>query len=432
MQVTPSFDPRSYRYDGWAGVGEVPIVDADIAPLPGATNPFRVGARRDAPNRRYCVDFEMAVGDPTELNRAFRPPFFRDADPRRFGAGLIYQGPFADPAGQGHKRGRWDNGHIWIRYYLPDDGKGPFAGAPLPKATLSLADGRRFWLQSDNRAFIARANRAVRPRATSLAPQPLSGPNAGWTKQAGILRAIYSGFAIETNWGSKEYVRLFDRGVAARGADLPRPNDYEQSATSCTYIDYLVRGMQCARGHVVVLTGKLPLTPRTRVGSGVMQAAEARYWSLTGYVVPEGFDMLGAVMNPNYPAGLAAHCLMDEDLVLQGDRRYIIALSRPEDRPANARPEAGVTWSDWGEAGNISWTLRWMTVGPDWTAPNAPTPQKLGRRAEWAEDSFDPRVIPNGHDGALGAYVPRVSYLTRAQFEALGDRIAADAVPIWR
>jgi hypothetical protein len=432
LQITPSFDPKSYHYDGWAGIGEVPIVDVDIEPLPGHVNPFRVGARRDAPNRNWRCEFDLAIGDPVALNAAFRPPFFRAPGNKRTGGAILHQGPWGDANSQGHKRGRWNHGQMWVRYYRPDDAKGPLGGVALPKMWYEFSDGQRFWLQFDPTNFKSRAGRRVKPRATSLKPMPLSGPETGWTKQAGIFRAIYSGFAIETKWGSKEYVRLLDKGVVARGSDLPAPNNYEQSATSCTYIDYLVRGMQCEAGRVVVLTGKLPTFPRTRAGAARMEAGEMRYWSLTGYVVPEGWDMLAAVTDPMYPAGLAAHCVMDEDIVLQADRRFVIALSRPEDRPNNANENAGVTWADWGLAGNISWTLRWMTVGPEWTAPNAPTPQKLGRRAEWAEESYDPRVIPNGHDGALGPYAPRITYLSRAAFEALGPQVDHARVPVWR
>lgn len=430
LQVTPSFDPKSYRYDGWAGVGEVPLVDADIPPAPGSTNPFLPGARRDGAARDYAVEIDFAIGDPVVLNAAFRPPTFRGVH-RRVGGAIMYQGPYADPRGEGHKRGRWDIGWLWLRYYRPDTDKGPLGGVPLPRLGYTLRDGRRFWLQADAASFTARANAVRAPRPTSPAVTRFAGPNVGWYKQAGILRAIYSGFALEANWAPKSYVRAFDRGVSARADDLAAPNNYEQSATSCTYIDYIVRGMQCPAGSVVVLTGRLPKTPRTREGDRIMTRGEARYWSLTGYAVPEGWDMLAAFTDPNYPAGLAAHCVMDEDVVLQTDRWYVLALSRPEDRPVNARAEAGVTWADWGLAGNISWTLRWMSVAPDWIAPFAPTPQLLGRRSEWAEDAYDPNVLPNRHDGALGPYLPRVHLMPRAAFEALEPRVEARAMPAW-
>jgi hypothetical protein len=433
LQITPSFDPKSYHYDGWAGVGEVPLVDVDIDPLPGHINPFRPGGDRRAAKRSYRVEFDLAIGDPVKLNPSFRPPLFRSPGNRRTGGAILYQGPWGDPSSQGHKRGRWNNGQIWMRYYRPDTDKGPLGGVPLPSIWMELSSGEQFWLQPDVTNFKARTNRTVAPRPTTSLPERRQhGPDIGWYKQAGIFRAIYSGFALEAQWAKPAYVRDLDRGVTARGSELAAPNNYEQSATSCTYIDYLVRGMRCGSGDVVVLTGRLPTIPATRDGAVRMTRAEARYWSLTGYVVPEGWDMLGAVTDSTYPAGLAQHCVMDEDIVLQAQRRFVIALSRAVDRPANATAEAGVTWVDWGPAANISWTLRWLTVGPDWTADNAPTPAKLGRRAEWAEQAFDPRAAPNRHDGALGEYAPRISYLPRAAFEALGPRVRFEDVPVWR
>ncbi|MEO0377483.1 MAG: hypothetical protein AAF329_23350 [Cyanobacteria bacterium P01_A01_bin.17] len=95
IQITPSFHPEAYRYRGF-GVGEVPIVDADIEPLPGNVNPFRVGADRTASNRRYQVTFDLKIGNPVDLNSAFRPPYYRAAGNRRVGGAIGYQGPWGE------------------------------------------------------------------------------------------------------------------------------------------------------------------------------------------------------------------------------------------------------------------------------------------------------------------------------------------------
>jgi hypothetical protein len=92
-----------------------------------------------------------------------------------------------------------------------------------------------------------------------------------------------------------------------------------------------------------------------------------------------------------------------------------------------------VTWVDWGPSAEISWTLRWLTVGPEWTAPNAPTPQKLGTKTDWASADFDARLVSqNSHDGALGDHLPRLHYLGRAEFEQLGGNVRADRIPLWK
>ena len=163
-----------------------------------------------------------------------------------------------------------------------------------------------------------------------------------------------------------------------------------------------------------------------------MHAGEMRYWSLVGYAVPGAMDVLRTVLGSQRPIGIEAHAVMDEDVVLDSSRRYVIVLSRAEDRPANATAANGVTWVKWGPVSEVSWTLRWLTVGPEWTAANAPTPQKLGSRADWAEADFDVHLISeNTHAGAMGEYLPRVHYLSRREFEALGISPRSDQIPRW-
>jgi hypothetical protein len=425
LQMTPSLDPYSYRYDA-VGVG------VDIDPLPGSTNPFRVGARRDAQRRDYRVTFDMRVGDPVALNPAFRPPNFRGRGNNRIGGAILFRGAWGLPRSGGDKRGPFQAGELWGRYYRIDDGVDPDGGVPLPRVHCMLPDGRRFWIQADQSVFQRRVDQRVFPKVSAPAPDRAhrEGPDYGWLKQAGIFRSIAAGIAANTGWAGAEYVRLLDKGVAGRGSDLPPPNNYEQSATSATYIDYLVRGMSCERDHVVVLTGKLPTFPDTARG-GPMTAAQMRYWSIVGYAVAEGWDFLDS-LKPNAIFGAATHVVRDDEIVLDRQRNYVIALSRPNDRPANATANNGVTWRDWGPAGKISWTLRWLTVGPEWKGRMTPSPELLGRRAEDVEPAFDRRAIStNSHDGVLGTYLPRIHYLPREQFEAIGTGITMQDIPIW-
>jgi len=107
-------------------------------------------------------------------------------------------------------------------------------------------------------------------------------------------------------------------------------------------------------------------------------------------------------------------------------------LSRPADRPRNATAANGITWADWALSAHISWTLRWLTVGPEWTDANAPTPQHLGRKGDYWEKGFDPNAISrNNHDGLLGDQLPRVHYMDVAVFEALGGEVAWESLPVW-
>ena len=435
VQISPSFDPKSYRYDGGIGVPEVPIVDADIEPLPGHVNPFRVGADRDAAERGYALRFDLAIGDPVAGDEAMRPPFRAPGNRRRGGA-LFFQGPWgAYPWIGGHGRGAWDIGQLWVRYYRPDDAKGALAGVPHPRLVYRLPDGRGFWLAVDTQGIHERANRtvALKPGSAEPTAKEHNDHRFGWAKQVGIFRGVITGLAMNTGAGGPDYVRALDKGVAGRGHDLPAPNHYEPSATSCTYIDYMVRSMTCAQGKVVVLTGRMPRCPRTGAGGGRMAAAEARYWSIVGYHIPDGWDFLKAFA-PDAVNGVAQHAVMDEEVVLQDEQWFVIALSRPEDRPVNATADAGVTWVDWGAGPKVSWTLRWLSVAPEWIAPTAPTAAKVGPDGDWAHPAFDPDAMwkRNSFDGVMGEYQPRVHYLTTAEFEALGARVRPGDVPLWR
>lgn len=427
IQITPSLYPEAYRYRGF-GVPEVPIVDVDINPLPGSINPFRVGNNRNAPNRRYQVNFDLAIGNPVQLNPAFRPPYYRAPGNRRVGGALLYQGPWGETRPWGHGLGVWDMGQIWIRYYAADQGQGPLGGVPLPKVSYRLPDGRTYYIQADFREWTERSNRRVVARWT-LPEDPVGylGPSLGWFKKFGILRAIATGMALEVPWLNldQQYVRDLDRGVAGRGEEMPPPGNFSVAATECNYINYLLRGMTLGWGKVAVLTGKLPTTPRTLDGQATMPRAEARYWSLTAtdpaLPQPDGF------------VGAALHAVMDEEVVTDAQQRYVIVLSRPDDRPSNATTQNGVTWVNWGPTSRVSWTLRWMSVAPEWDFPLSPDDDKLGWETDWASRSFNPNLISrNNHSGILGEYLPRVHYMSRAEFERLGGAVTPDRIPLWQ
>lgn len=430
LQISPSFHPEAYRYNGYTGVGEVPIVDADIEPLPGSQNPFRVGANRRAIRRRYRVEFEMAFGNPAETNpQAFRPPYYRANGNRRIGGAIQYQGAWGEAGNRpwGHGRGLWDVGSLWLRYYAPDKDKGAFAGVGLPKITYQLADGRQFYIQADLSRFDARVNKR-KPVQWTLPENPTgaNGAGEGWNTQPGIFRVIVAGFARGTGLADQAYVRALDKGVAGRGEDLPAPGNFEPSATSCTYINYLVRGMSIDWGKVIVITGKLPTFPKTRDGERIMTAAQARYWSLTTY-------------DPAFPdaegyGGAAITSVMDDELVLDEQNRYIIVYSWSWTRPRNSQIANGVTWKDWGPTGKQSMTLRWLSVHPEWSFERAPNEQNLGWKGDWSSLSYNKNLVGNNNRGGfLQEFQPTIHFLTKEEFEALGNgRINPANIPVWQ
>lgn len=427
IQASSSFNPTVYYYNKAFGAGEVSIVDADIKPLPGHVNPFRVGANRDAINRSYRVTFDLAVGNTAQLNPAFKPPFYRVPGNNRVAGAIQYQGPWGESTRYGHGRGLWDTGDLWIRYYAIDKGKGALGGVPLPKAYYVLPDGRKYYINADISESIAQANLTIPARWTLLVDPPsFWGPSQGWDKQFGIFLSISHGLAGVLGVKDKQYIRNLDLGVTGRGEDQPAPGNYEPSTSTCTYINYLTRGMSLGWGKIAVLTGKLPTFPDTRKGVREMQAAQMRYWSITGY---------DANIDPKQKLpGAAVTSVMDDEIVLDSNRHYVIVYSRSEDRPANANAQSGVTWVNWGPTATHAWSLRWLSVAPEWNMAIAPNEANLPwTKTTWSGKNYDKSLVgENDRDGFLGEYLPKVHYMTKAKFEALGTHVDFTIVPTWK
>lgn len=157
VQVSPTFDPFGYYYDNGLGLGEVPLVDADIKPDRGSVNPFRVGANRNARRRDYTVALDLAMGNAARLNPTYRLPYWRGPGNTRHGSGIEWTGPYGCPGlpqlavlGIAGGHGCISPGDIWLRYYAPDRRSGAFGGVPLPKVLYQLPDGRRFYIETDH------------------------------------------------------------------------------------------------------------------------------------------------------------------------------------------------------------------------------------------------------------------------------------------
>jgi len=443
VQVSPPLDPAVYYFDGKFGSPEVPIVDVDIEPLPGHTNPFLVGADRNATNRSYQLTWTLVAENGPRIEPAFRPPHFRAPGNHRYASAIQYGGPLGDPDSEysqlGHGLGVWESGAFWVRYYAPDLDTGSLGGVGLPKVLYELPTGEQFYINADFSEAEQQVNQTRGNWETESAePDELEGPGVGWSHDFGILQtgisAIFDSVG-KTSPEDKAFGRALELGLTGRGMHQPPPGNYESSASKCIYISYLGRGMTIGEGKVAVLTGRLPTTPRTRKGERVVNAAQARYWSLTSYPLPDWTDL--SFIGPAYTS------IMDEDIASDRDGRertsrdgwYTIVFSRAEDRPQNAVPEHGVTWVDWGTIATQGWVLRWLSVFPDWKDLNiVPDVTNLPyEKTSWLSPQYDPSWMGfNNRNSKLGDYLPVVHYLTKAEFESLGGNLNPQTIPEWQ
>jgi hypothetical protein len=424
FQISPPFDGKGYCVNRALGPTEVSLVDTDIKPLPGSFNPFLPGANRKVKNRKYQVTFDLAIGDPVTLNPDFKPPY-RGAGNNRVGGLIQNQGPLWKKLGG---KGEWNLGLVWIRYYAPDKEKGSMAGVPIPKAYYVLPTGEKYFINSNFTGFEANTNKRQQAKANPpKEPIKSIGPEVGWGKSFGILRSLGEGGMRALNKTSPEdtaYIGKLELGATGRGEKQPAPYHYERSATENNYATYLGRSMNLGKNKVIILTGKLPTFPDTREGETTFKTSNLRYWSLTTY----DYNPLRKTL------GCAISSIMDDELILDQNRRYIIAYSRPEDRPKNATKQNGVTWVNWGPISDLGILLRWVSVEPEWNLPNNPHERNL----PWAIASssgsrYNPKLtFTNDHKGFLGECQPKVHYMTKNGFELLGNSLEARQIPDWR
>lgn len=431
IQASPPVDGKGYYAQRVYGAAEVSVTDADIEPLPGNVNPFRVGANRRATNRKYRLEFDLTTGNPTTLNEGAHAYPYRKEKYRRKAAMLTYQGPLGYKSLIGTDlpvKGDWNLGALWIRIYEPDDNKNALGGVPMPKAWFELPDGRKYFVGSDfselqRRADLTIANRVTPPPATQPGG---TGPETGWFKSWGITRSILNGVCQANNWSRRDSgarVNAIDLGWTGRGEFEPAPGNIEPHATTNNYASYLGRGMVCAPGMVAVLTGKLPTFPATRNGEAVMGKGQVRYWSICG-IDQDPLSPLPAT---------TINAISDDDVVIDNNRNYIIAYSRPGDRPSNATGQNGVSWVDWGTQSSIGLLIRWVCIAPDWNFTLSPHENHLDwAHSDWAGSKYDSTLIGvNWRNGFMQCYLPKVHYMTKAEFEALGNNLAAEKIPVW-
>lgn len=429
IQVTPPLNGVEYYAQRQFGTAEVSIVDADIEPEPGSVNPFRVGADRNAANRRYKVVYDLTTGDPTTLNDAAHTYPYRQHSNIRKGGLMVYQGPLGFKTLVGtplpvEQQGSWDLGNVWIRIYEPDNNVDALGGVPMPKVYFELPTGDRYFIGSDFSKLTTRANTTIPNRNVVTQPNPFIGPSVGWFKSWGISRSILNGVCITNNWtDSTTRVREIDLGWTGRGEFQLPPGNIEPHATTNNYVSYIGRTVTVPPGMVAVLTGKLPTFPSTRNGEATMTGGDVRYWSICG-IDQDPFSPLPAT---------TVNAISDADVAIDENRNYVIAFSRPGDKPDNANSTNGVSWVDWGTQSELGLLMRWLCIAPNWRFSLAPHEHNLDfSHSDFSGTQYDKSLLgTNWRNGFMQCYLPKIHYMTKAEFEALGANVTAEHVPVW-
>lgn len=370
---------RSLSWTGYGTSGAHQLVDTEIRPDAGSSNPFLPSSDRHAAERSYTLR-GVAVAAPAVAKR----------EPN-----LLYLGPEPGPGAKGI--GRF--GHvICARIYVPDRGTGPFGGTRLPQVSLSLPDGstlegeamclavdalhRGFGVPPSSPGFDLRAYLARREAPGRPSTHPAQDPP--------LFRAFFN---------ARHQGCVFFTPEADCGASVYNPAGVGLGNPSNRYIEtWADQGF----GRVLVLRGKLPTTPKTWHGPRVLSEGDTqlRYFSVC--------------TQESLATWRVGDCVFDEEIPTDATGHYTIAVSRPSFRPANARSDCGVAWLEVPAAGDGAGDLWLYDI---WVRHQLPSPSF----AEAAQNVAE----PGQEQAVMGAYYPRGQYLGVAEFEALGCPAAA-------
>jgi len=303
------------------------LSDSQLAPDPDSSNPFLPGADRTVTQRSYTAFIEVGP----------RP---------------------AQPAPNTLYTGDSQGGTFLYRVYVPDAGRDQKGGVPLPKVMLESADG------SGAPLSVEQCRELQAPYA-----QPLNDLIAG---APGLPDPTADGEGYPgrnpPNW------RLFEN-FCSSAVDVMLDNEtgeqFQPGAEercgngpgffSNRDIAYVFAPTSRGFGELLVLRGRAPTFADTRPGPAVMPSGQQlRYWSFCQYE----------------PATQRViDCRSDDRVVVGPDGGYTIVVSTAEQRPANARPECGVTWLAWGPQTQGLLIYRHMLADPSFAQAIQNVPQ---------------------------------------------------------
>jgi hypothetical protein len=269
----------------------------------------------------------------------------------------------ADPAPNTLYTGDSPTGQLWYRVYVPDEGMDKKGGVPLPKVMLNGPGPGVEACRETQAPYLPT------PSAPAL-PDPTDDGNG------------YPG-RNPPEW------RLFEN-LCGSAVDILLDNEtgeawHPQARERCgdgpgffsnRDIAYVFTGTSRGFGEVLVLRGRAPTLQQLRYFSF------CQYEPATQRVID---------------------CARDDRIPVAADGRFTVVVSTAEQRPANARPECGVAWIEWGPQPQGLLIYRHMLPVAGFAEAIQNVPEPGAERA------------------VMGGYYPDGEYLEdRAAFEAQG------------
>ena len=219
---------------------------------------------------------------------------------------------------------------VIYRIYLPDEGKWPDGGVPLPSPEVTLKDGSVL----SGSAACGELNTTQRLQVTADA--------VGIPPQQ--YRELISQPGKPDTWPSEIPAKWFiqlDR-PSLLGIYTGDINDDARRSEGGFYPNldnhYIRTIINRKHGKVFMVRGKMPLTPKTYHGDDYMEEGQMRYWSICS--------------NQGFANTRVNDCLFDEEIPLDKNGFYTVMISRAKDRPRNAFKECGIAWLPMADDGD--------------------------------------------------------------------------------
>ena len=291
------------------------IADLEIAPDPGASNPYLLGADRTVAQRDYTAFVEFGE----------RP---------------------ADPAPNTMYTGGETAGLLTYRVYIPDTGRDELGDAGLPTVSVQAGGGGeapQSACTNASKPTVAGINEALRDSngiaATENSKWPGRNPPV-WRKFTNLFGALGDNVTdsemSDPLFAAQRGLELHERG--GNGGFLSNiHNAYVSAFTNRAF------------GRVLVTRLRAPTFPDTRDGAPVMPGGQLRYWSVCGN---------------DPPTQRFVACLNDDRVVVGPDGFATFVMTTAGERPENAREQCGINWLPWGNGARNVVIYRHMLPEP--------------------------------------------------------------------
>ena len=289
----------------------------DIEPDPGSTNPYRVGADRNATTRNFTIRIIAKAAPANPADRAKNTVYIGDANQTVFGGFRMYV------SDQGYDGTGWG------------PGDGPSHDGPGLTYEATLADGTKLSEAETNKRFGKLMGDAPPPIKTDDWYKLVNNPtNDPCMTPATAPACPDSQFFLFTGMKDALYGAFMP---PAERAKISKPASADGGANASTA--YLVNYISRQFGPLYVFRAKLPTFPDTWANTKIMPDGEVKYWSVA---------TMATFINGSLWDGV-----FDMQVPVDKDGFYTIVVSLPEDRPKNATAENGIAWINWGPGEGI-------------------------------------------------------------------------------